>query len=75
MFLHVPGLVSEEGLERGKIVALGLVGALVESLVLGEKNGESLKSWREQGVDFENFLISTCMDGLLGMEDHFGKLK
>lgn len=46
MFLHVPGLVSEEGLERGKIVALGLVGALVESLVVGgeEKNG------KEKGV-------------------------
>lgn len=36
MFLHVPGLASEEGLEKGKVVALGLVGALVECLVLGK---------------------------------------
>lgn len=41
MFLHVPGLASEEAVERGRVVALALVGALVETFVVGEINGSN----------------------------------
>lgn len=41
MFLHVPGLASDEAVEKGRVVALGLVGALVETFVMGEINGTS----------------------------------
>lgn len=36
MFLHVPANATEEDLERGKGVALGLIAALVESSVKGK---------------------------------------
>ena len=39
MFLHVPGIGSEEAVEKGRAVALALIGALVETLVVGEING------------------------------------
>lgn len=41
MFLHVPGLAEEEAVEKGRVVALGLIGALVETFVVEEINGIS----------------------------------
>lgn len=40
MFLHVPGGVEDEDVERGRRVALGLIGALVGSLKSGSGRGE-----------------------------------
>lgn len=39
MFLHVPGGVEEEDIERGRRVALGLIGALVADWSKGRTGG------------------------------------